>query len=161
MIRHVIRGGLSVLAAFLVFSALRQISLPLALGIDVFTVAVIVHGVSEGEVAGAIVGAICGLIIDAFSHGLFGLAGLSKTVTGFLAGFVSRKINVQPPARMAVFAGLLGAADVALGILLSTLVGAEDVPWARGWILVQPAGTAILATLVIHVLRRTRARHER
>ena len=114
MIQNIIRGGLTVLAAFLVFSALRQISLSLAIGVDVFTVAVIVYGVSEGEIAGAIMGMVCGLIIDAFSLGLFGLAGLSKTVTGFLAGFISRKINVQPPGRMIVFAGLLGAADLAL-----------------------------------------------
>ena len=57
MIRKIIRGGLTVLAAFLVFSALRQISPSLAFGIDVFAVAVIVHGVSEGEVAGAVLGA--------------------------------------------------------------------------------------------------------
>jgi rod shape-determining protein MreD len=161
MIRSIIKGGLTVLAAFLVFSALRQISLPLAIGVDVFAVAVIVHGVSEGEVAGALIGAVCGLIIDAFSLGLFGLAGLSKTVTGFLAGFVSRKINVQPPGRMIVFAGLLGAADLALGVLLSTLIASKGFSWAGGWLLVQPAGTAILATAVLQVLRRMKARHER
>lgn len=161
MIQKIIRGGLTVLAAFLVFSALRQISVPLAIGVDVFAVAVIVHGVSEGEVAGAIMGMVCGLIIDAFSLGLFGLAGLSKTVTGYLAGFVSRKINVQPPGRMIVFAGLLGAADLALGVLLTTLVASEGFPWARGWLLVQPAGTAILATSAIQVIRRIKARHER
>jgi rod shape-determining protein MreD len=160
MTRHLTRGGLAVLTAFLVFSALRQISLPLALGIDVFTVAVIVHGFFEGEIAGSIVGAVCGLVIDAFSHGLFGLSGLSKTVVGFLAGFISRKINVQLPARMAVFAGLLGAVDLGLGILLSTLVGAESLPWARGWLFIRPAGAAVLATAAVQVLRRIRSRHE-
>jgi rod shape-determining protein MreD len=161
MIRNIINGGLTILAAFLVFSALRQISLPLALGVNVFTVAVIAYGVSEGEVAGAILGAVCGLIIDAFSLGLFGLAGLTKTIIGFLAGFISRKINVQPPGRMAVFAGLLGAGDLALWVLLTTLVAAESFPWARGWLLVQPAGTAILTTAVLQVIRRIKARRER
>lgn len=161
MIRNVIKGGLTVLAAVLVFFALRQISLPLVIGVNVFAVAVIVYAVSEGEIAGALVGAVCGLIIDAFSLGLFGLAGLSKTVTGFLAGFISRKINVQPPGRMFVFAGLLGAADLALWVLLATLIAAEGFPWAGGWLLIQPVGTAVLATAVILVLRRIKARRAR
>lgn len=161
MIRNIINGGLTVLAAFLVFSALRLISLPLALGVNIFTVAVIAAGVTGGEIAGVILGAVCGLIIDAFSIGLFGLAGVTKTITGYLAGYISRKINVQPPGRMAVFSGLLGAADLGLWILLTTLIAAEGIPWARGWLLVQPVGTAILTTAVLQVLRRFKARRER
>ncbi len=158
MIRDLIKGGGTVLAALLVFSALRQISLPLVIGVNVFTVAVIVYAVSEGEIAGALAGAVCGLIIDSFSLGLFGLAGLSKTVTGFAAGFVSRKINVQQPVRMFIFSGLLGAADLGLWVLLTTLVAAESFPWAGGWLLVQPLGTAVLATAVQLALRRIKAR---
>jgi len=152
------KGAATIRAAVLVFFALRQISLPLVIGVNVFTVAVIVYAVSEGELAGALVGALCGLIIDSFSLGLFGLAGLSKTVTGYLAGFISRKINVQPPARMFIFGGLLGALDLALWVLLATVIAAEGFPWAKGWLLVQPVGTAVLVMAVTLAFRKIKVR---
>jgi rod shape-determining protein MreD len=159
--RNVITVGLTVLAAVLVFTALRAIALPLPIGINVFTVAVISLGVFEGEIAGAVTGAVCGLVIDALSLGMFGLAGLTKTVTGFLAGFVSRKLNIQPPGRLFVFAGVLGIIDLALGVFLQAVVAAEGFPWARGWLLVQPAGTAVLVTAFVCLVRRIKARRER
>ncbi len=159
--RKLIQGAATVLAAVLVFLALRQISLPLMIGVNVFTVAVIVYGASEGELAGALAGAACGLIVDSFSLGLFGLAGLSKTVTGYLAGFISRKINVQPPARMFIFAGILGAVDLGLWVLLATVIAAEGFPWAGGWLLVQPVGTAVLVMAVTLALRRIKVRRAR
>ena len=161
MMRHVLKGGLTVLTALLVFAALRQISAPLVIGVNIFAVAVIVYAAHEGEVAGALVGAVCGLIVDVFSLGLFGLTGLAKTVTGYLAGYFSRKISVLTPGRMFVFAGALGALDLGLWILLVVLIAGESVPWSRGWLLAQPVGTAALAAGCVHALRRIRIRRER
>jgi rod shape-determining protein MreD len=159
--RGVIKGGLTVLAALLVFAALRQVSAPILIGANVFAVAVIVYAAYEGEIAGALVGAVSGLIVDAFSLGLFGLAGLVKTVTGFTAGYVSRKVSVLTPGRMFVFAGALGAFDLGFWILLEVFIAGEKFPWSQGWLLVQPLGTATLAAGCVHAIRRIRTRRER
>jgi len=151
--KTLIKGGLAVLAAFLAFTALARISVPALLGVNVFTAAVIVYAVEEGEIPGALAGAASGLIVDVFSYGLFGLAGLVKTATGFLAGFVSRKINVQPPGRLFVFAFVLAALDLGLWVLLAALISSEGIPWAGGWLFFQPVGTAALATSAHVVLR--------
>ena len=88
-------GGLAILASTLVFFLLRSLPFSGSLIVDVFTVAVLLYGTFYGEIPGAVLGAIGGLIVDTFSLGIFGLSGMSLTAGGFLAGFVSRKINIQ------------------------------------------------------------------
>ena len=60
--KPLIKGGLAILAAFAAAAALRQISGPFLLSVNIFTVVVILFGLSEGETAGAILGMACGLI---------------------------------------------------------------------------------------------------
>ena len=159
--RPIIKGGLTILAAFVLTSALRQLSVPLLLCVNVFTVAVILFGLIEGEMQGAVLGMACGLVVDSFSLGIFGLSGLANTVTGFLSGFISRKMNVLPMGRLFVFTGLMGALDLGLWVLLSAVFFSEGFPWGGGILLAQPLVTAALGTIVYLIYRRIKARHER
>jgi len=156
-----IKGGLTILAAFAAAAALRQISGPFLLSVNLFTVAVILFGLSEGETAGAILGMACGLVVDSFSLGIFGLSGVANTATGFLSGFISRKMNVLPIGRLFLFTGVMGALDLGLWMLLTAVFFAEDFPWRGGYLLAQPLVTAVLATMTYGILRRIKARRER
>jgi len=157
----IIKGGLTILTAFILAAALRQISAPLLIGVNVFTVAVILFGLLEGETEGAVFGMICGLVIDSFSLGIFGLSGFANTATGFLSGFISRKLNVLPLGRLFLFTGLMGAFDLGLWVVLSAVFFSEGFPWGGGFLLAQPLVTAALGTVVYSLYRRIKARYER
>ncbi len=129
--------------------------------VNVFTVAVILFGLLEGETKGAVFGMICGLVIDSFSLGIFGLSGFANTATGFLSGFISRKLNVLPLGRLFLFTGLMGAFDLGLWVLLSAVFFSEGFPWGGGFLLAQPLVTAALGTVVYSLYRRIKARYER
>jgi rod shape-determining protein MreD len=156
-VRDVIQGGAGLIAAFLLQAALHSIAAPVLLAVNVFTVTVIVFAVLKGELPGAIMGMACGLVVDSFSLGIFGLAGIANTITGFGAGYISRKINVQSPGRMAVFIGLMGFLDFSLWVFLTSVIFGQGIPWNRGLVLVQPPLTAVLGTLTFTVIRRLKA----
>jgi rod shape-determining protein MreD len=158
VLRDVLHGALALLAAFLVHAALRLIPVPYVLALDVYSVAVIAFALVKGEVAGAVMGAVAGLVIDSFSLGVFGLAGIAGTVTGYATGTISRKINVLAPARMFVFAGLMGLLDFGLWVLLTSVFFGRAVPWGGGAAIVRPLTTAAAVTAVYAVYRRAKAR---
>ena len=159
--RNWIDGALAAAAAFLAFSLLRPLSASADLVVDVFSVAVLVFGTHKGEAPGAVFGAACGLIVDAFSLGVFGLAGLSLTLGGFLAGYVSRKINIQPFFRMFAFFAVLAAGTFAGWAVLSALIGRSPLPWSGGLLLLRPAVSASAAAMINLGIRRWKARRER
>jgi rod shape-determining protein MreD len=159
--KNIIKGGLTILAAFLIYSALHQLSVSVFIGVNVFTIVVILFGIIEGEIGGAIMGMVSGLVVDSFSLGIFGLSGIANTITGFLAGFISRKLNILPLGRLFVFIGVMGALDLGLWVLLSSVFFSEGFPWGGGFLLVQPVLTAVLGTLGYSLYRKLKARHER
>jgi rod shape-determining protein MreD len=159
-LRDVIHGGVSLIAAFLLQAALQRVAAPVLLAVNVFAVTVIVFAVLKGELAGAIMGLACGLVVDSFSLGIFGLAGIANTVTGYAAGYVSRKINVLLPSRMVVFIGLMGLLDFSLWVLLTSVFFGQAVPWDRGLVFVQPLLTAVLGTLTYTLIRKLKARRD-
>jgi rod shape-determining protein MreD len=156
-----LRGSLTVLGVFLVFTVLHGLAVPLVVLVNVFTIAVILFGVIEGEIPGAVFGMVCGLIVDSFSLGVFGLAGVANTVAGYLAGVISRKIDVVRPARLCLFVGLMAALDLGLWAGLSAVFFSEGFPWTGGWLLAQPFVSALLGTAAFLVYRRLKARHDR
>lgn len=159
--KDIIKGGLTILAAFLIYSALHQLSVSVFIAVNVFTIVVILFGIIEGEIGGAIMGMVSGLVVDSFSLGIFGLSGIANTITGFLAGFISRKLNILPLGRLFVFIGVMGALDLGLWVLLSSVFFSEGFPWGGGFLLVQPVLTAVLGTLGYSLYRKLKARHER
>jgi len=159
-LRDVIHVGAGLIAAFLLQAALQRVAAPVLLAVNVFAVTVIVFAVLKGELAGAVMGLACGLVVDSFSLGIFGLAGIANTVTGYAAGYVSRKINVLLPSRMVVFIGLMGLLDFSLWVLLTSVFFGQAVPWDRGLVFVQPLLTAVLGTLTYTLIRKLKARRD-
>jgi rod shape-determining protein MreD len=159
-LRDVLHGGLILLAAFLVHAALRWISAPFLIALDVYTVAVIVFALVKGEIAGAVMGTAAGLVVDSFSLGVFGLAGIAATITGYLTGYVSRKINVTSPGRMFIFSGLMGLLDFSLWVLLTSVFFGRGIPWGGGALLARPASTAVAVTLLYAAYRKIKVRRD-
>lgn len=155
--RDAVHGGAALIAAFLLQAALHSLAAPVLFAVNVFAVTVIVFAVLKGELPGALMGMACGLVVDSFSLGIFGLAGIANTVTGFAAGYVSRKINVQPPGRMVVFIGLMGLLDFSLWIFLTSVIFGQGIPWHRGLLLFQPLLTAVLGMLTFVLIRKLKA----
>jgi rod shape-determining protein MreD len=72
--------------------------------IDLVLVVVVYNALSSGRVGGMLAGSFAGLVQDALSGGVIGMAGLSKTVVGFIAGIVGTQFIVTHSAsRFVVF----------------------------------------------------------
>ena len=101
--KDILKTAAATLAAFVLYSLLGRIDPSLLLVLNTFSLVVIFFSILKGELFGAVLGALCGLLQDSFSLGVFGVAGLSKTLLGFAAGYVSRKMNVVPFFRNFIF----------------------------------------------------------
>jgi rod shape-determining protein MreD len=97
-------------------------------------------------------GAGCGLIQDAFSLGVFGVAGLSKTILGFLAGYIAKKIDVTPYVRNFFFILILLGVDFLLWALLSSFIFSERLFLGKTLYSLQPLTTAIIGSLLFYFL---------
>jgi len=156
-----IAGAGTILAAYLLFALLGPLAAPAAVVVDIFTIAVLLFGTIRGEIPGAVMGAVCGLIVAAFSLGVFGLAGLVLTAAGYLAGYVSRKINIHRWYRMFFFFFVLAALAFAAWAGLTVAVARSPLPWAGGLVLLRPIATAVASALIYEAYRRLKARHDR
>jgi cell shape-determining protein MreD len=154
-------GAVTVIAAYVVFALIGPLAAPGAVIADVFTVAVLLFGTIRGEIPGAVMGAACGLIVDAFSLGVFGLAGLVLTPAGYLAGFISRKINIVRWYRMLLFFFVLAVAAFSAWAGLTAAVARSPLPWAGGFLVLRPVATTAACALFYDARRRFKARHDR
>jgi rod shape-determining protein MreD len=72
--------------------------------VDLVLVVVVYNALASGRVAGMLTGTFAGLLQDAVSGPIIGMAGLSKTIVGFLAGIVGTQFIVAHSAsRFVVF----------------------------------------------------------
>ncbi len=159
--KDVLRAFLGTLAAVVLYSVAGAERAGLLLVFNAFSVVVLFFSIRRGEVFGALLGTLCGLAQDSFSLGVFGVAGLTKTLLGFWTGYISRRIDVSPLARGALFMLVMSVLEMALWILITAVVRLASVNWHGGLILLQPLVTAALATLLFAVERRVRARSSR
>lgn len=159
--RDLLRDGLTaaaaILAAFLLYSLAGRAHPSLVLVFNAFSLVVILFAVWKGEIFGAVLGTACGLLQDSFSLGVFGVAGLSKTLLGFAAGYVSRKLHVGPSFRNFVFVFVCSAGELAIWAFLYALVFSRKMASGNAVILFQPLVTAALSSAILALVRRLRA----
>jgi len=155
--RNFVEISLGIIIAFLLYSIIGKISFSLSQLLNFFTLAVIYFAVTRGELYGACIGTVCGLIQDSFSLGVFGISGLSKTLIGFLAGFIAQRINILPLVRNFLFILVLAIGETALSIFLYYFISTEYVSEITPLVLFQPLGTAFLGSVVFLFLRKFRA----
>ncbi|MBP1659137.1 MAG: rod shape-determining protein MreD, partial [Candidatus Aminicenantes bacterium] len=128
---------------------------------NAFSVVVLYFSIRRGEVFGAMLGTMCGLVQDAFSLGVFGVAGLTKTLLGFWTGYISRRIDVAPFSRNALFLLVMSVLETLVWVLLMAVVKFRSVNLFGGLLFVQPVVTAVLGSSLFAIERRMRARKAR
>ncbi len=145
---------LGILLAVFVYSVLGKISAPLVVVFNAFAWVVLYFGLVRQEASGAVIGTVCGLLQDSFSSGVFGVAGLTKTLLGFSTGVVARKINVTPVDRSFVFLLVMATAEVALWKLLNFFLFRESLSLGGGLVLLQPLATALVVTVFYQIVKK-------
>jgi len=154
--RDLIKIILSILIAILLYTTLSKIFPFLIYLFNFFSLVVIYFAIRKEEVLGACLGAACGLIQDSLSLGVFGVYGLAKTVTGYLAGYLSKKVDLFSIFRIFVFILVLVSIEFILWLLLYSFVFSEKISFGKGVLLFQPLGTALLGSLVFSMSGATK-----
>jgi rod shape-determining protein MreD len=157
----VLRAFLATLAAVLVYSVAGNAGPAVLVVFNAFSLVVLYFSVRRGEVFGALLGTMCGLAQDTFSLGVFGVAGLTKTLLGFWTGYISRRIDVVPFARNALFMLVMSVLEMFLWVLITVVVRLDSMNLHGGLSLLQPLVTAILASSLFALERRIKARRSR
>ncbi|MEW5901820.1 MAG: rod shape-determining protein MreD [Acidobacteriota bacterium] len=153
--RQSVEVFVGVLLAVLLHAVLGWLS-PTALVIfNPFSWVVLYYSLWKQEVFGAFLGTVCGLLQDSLSLGIFGVSGLTKTLLGFGAGLISRKINVAPVTRNFVFVLIMATAELILWKFLVLFLFGEKWGTAGGLVFLQPLGTAFVVTLLFQARRKT------
>jgi rod shape-determining protein MreD len=161
VLKDALQAILATAAAVLVYSLAGSSGPSLLVVLNAFAVVVLVFAVRRGEVFGALLGTACGLVQDAFSLGVFGVGGLTKTLLGFWAGYISRRVDVAPFHRNAAFLLAMAVLEVLLWASIKAMVRMEPLNLHGGLILLQPLVTAVLGSSILAVERRLRARSSR
>jgi rod shape-determining protein MreD len=156
-----VRAFLGTLVAVLVYSVAGAGAPALLVVFNAFSVVVLYFSVRRGEVFGALLGTMCGLAQDAFSLGIFGVAGLTKTLLGFWTGYISRRIDVAPFARNALFMLVMSVLEMVLWVLVTALVRLKPANLQGGLIFLQPVVTAVLGSSLFALERWIQARSSR
>ncbi len=149
-----IRVAIGILISFLFYTIFSRISPSFLLLFNVFSLVVFYFAVKKGEIFGSCLGTVCGLFQDYFFSGVYGVAGLSKTISGFLAGYLSKKIDIQPPLRSFFFLIILLSFELILWALLFSFIVPESISTGGGLIFFQPVATAVLGTFVHFLLKK-------
>ena len=152
--------GLVVLAASaaFVFYSLLGGSAPYVLYVfNAFSVIVVVFAIRRGTVFGGVLGTVCGLLQDSFSFGVFVAAGLTKTLLGLLAGYVSSEVDVTSPRRSGLLILVISFLEVVLWVALVGLVRGQRLNLQGGLLFLQPFATAFLASLILWLEKKVRS----
>lgn len=152
------RVGLSIIFAFGIYSLLIEISLSLLLLINVFSIVVIYYSVRRGEIFGSVIGMICGLIQDSFAFGVYGVAGISKTLMGFLAGSISKKMNFLTFSRNLLLYSFLFGFELIMTAGLNRIIFQRGMFTGRGLLYLQPFCSALLAALLFRIIANVQNR---
>ena len=156
--KHVAEGVAGIVLAVVLHTVLGKLSASLLVIVNAFSWVVLYFGLARHEVFGALMGTACGLLQDSFSLGIFGAGGLTKTLLGFGAGYISRKINVTPMTRTFIFALVIAAAELLLWKSLVLFLFGGSFSASGGLIFLQPLVTALFVTIAFQVRQRTEAR---
>lgn len=147
--------GLALALALLVETLLGLLAPAYSLAFDPFLLVVVYVGLTRGEVAGMLTGAVAGWIQEvAFGGTVLGLLAMTRIFLGFGVGAAgSRLLLASPLARILV----LAAATVADGWTFSWLASVFDVRTAplRAATLATRAGVnALVGTAIFQALDR-------
>jgi rod shape-determining protein MreD len=155
-VRSYLEPLFGVLVAVCFYAILGKVAASLLWVFNPFSWVVLYFGLTRQEVFGAVAGTVCGLLQDSLSVGVFGVSGLTKTLMGYGAGFISRKINVAPVVRNFVFLLILSSAELAVWKTLAFSLLGDKPAMGGGLAFLQPAATALIVAVLFKLGRRAR-----
>jgi rod shape-determining protein MreD len=160
-VRDYVQAALGIGLAFGLYTILGRVASSSTQMLSIFTLTVVYFGMAKGELVGALTGTSSGLIVDAFSLGVFGVSGLTLTVTGYLAGLVARRINLLSFLKTFVFLIAMTLVESLLWLGLVTLILSQKAGRWQDILLVRPLVTAGVGAVVFSWIRRRRGRNGR
>jgi rod shape-determining protein MreD len=159
----VVAALLAIAVALALQTTLASLVIRGTAALDLVLIVVVYLALVSGPVAGLLIGSVAGLVQDSLSSGIIGIGGLSKTVVGFVAGFLGTQFIVTAPlSRFLVFV-LSTVLNAAVFMGLYTVLGLRqfEAPW--GPVLSQAVGNGLLGVVgaqVIEVLPGLRERRK-
>ncbi len=123
----------AVIGALIVALALQTTLAGLRVGsttaVNLVLVVVVYVGLSFGPAGGLVAGTVGGLIQDALAGGIIGVGGFSKTLVGFIVGFLGAQFIVsQTVPRFVMFVGATVVHEACFQALYSLVEGAAVPP---------------------------------
>lgn len=70
---------------------------------DLILILLFFYGIRQSQIASTVTGFFSGLFLDAFSGGMLGMHALSKTIAGFLLGYIPRAHKIQTLLHFCLF----------------------------------------------------------
>jgi rod shape-determining protein MreD len=123
-----------------------------SVAVDLVLVVVVYNALVSGRVTGMVTGTVAGLLQDTVSGPIIGMAGLSKTVVGFLAGIVGTQFIVAHSASRFVVFFLATVVNAAVFMGLFELLGIRHFGAPYGAVAAQGLGNAIVGVLAFKVV---------
>ncbi|HUR33534.1 MAG TPA: rod shape-determining protein MreD [Vicinamibacterales bacterium] len=129
--------------------------------VDLVLVVVVYNALASGRTTGMFTGSFAGLVQDALSGDVIGMAGLSKTVVGFLAGIVGTQFIVAHSASRFVVFFLATVVNAVVFMGLHELLDLRHFGLPVGAVAVQGVGNAVVGVLAFKVIELTPGAMER
>jgi rod shape-determining protein MreD len=120
--------------------------------VDLVLVVVVYNALASGRVTGLLAGSFAGLVQDVLSGGVLGMAGLSKTVVGYLAGIVGTQFIVAHSASRFVVFFLATVLNAVIFMGLYELLGLRHFGTPFAAVAGQGIGNAVIGVLVFKVV---------
>jgi rod shape-determining protein MreD len=115
--------------------------------VDLVLVVVVYNALASGRVTGLLAGSFAGLVQDALSGGVIGMAGLSKAVVGFLAGIVGTQFIVTHSGSRFVVFFLATVLNAVVFMGLYELLGLRQFGTPYAAVAIQGFGNACVGVL--------------
>jgi rod shape-determining protein MreD len=120
--------------------------------VDLVLVVVVYNALASGPVTGLLAGAFAGLVQDALSGGVIGMAGLSKTVVGFVSGIIGTQFIVAHSVSRFVVFFLATAVNAVVFMGLYELLGLRHFGAPVGQVAGQGLGNAVVGVLAFKIV---------
>lgn len=153
-IRSGIGAAIGIVAAVALHTLFERFLAGITPYVQFLSLVVIMYAVKKEEIFGSVLGTVCGLVQDSFSAGIFGISGLAKTLTGFSAGYISRKLNVNSPVRIFLLVYILILMEIFVWDFLYWFISAENMFKHGLKIFYRPVATSFLGALLFVVLKK-------
>ena len=146
--------ALAILGAFLAQTLVGRYVASSRTYFDLFLLAASAFGLTSGRLTGMVAGTAGGLVQDAFSGGILGVNGFSKTTVGYVAGVLGNRLIIRGSVARFAFFALASLVDLVILILIGVAVE-KPLVWGEGAKAIYVCvGNGILGTVILGLEER-------